>query len=85
MGHAMQPQEGLISKASAHFLMDHARPLASLAFVGKILLECKCGTFLLAKINDAKGKHTKGEIMMLRDKLIADCKAGHPYFDLYAD
>ena len=33
---------------------------------------------LMDKINDAKGKHTKGEIMMLRDKLIADCKAGHP-------
>ena len=33
---------------------------------------------LMAKINEAKGKHTKGQIMMLRDKLIADCKAGHP-------
>ena len=32
---------------------------------------------LLAKINDAKGKHTKGEIVMLRDKLIAGFKAGH--------
>ena len=30
---------------------------------------------LLAKINDAKGKHTKGEIVMLRDKLIASFKA----------
>ena len=33
---------------------------------------------LMDTINEAKGKHTKGEIMMLRDKLIADCKAGHP-------
>ena len=40
---------------------------------------------LLAKINDAKGKHPKGEIVMLRDKLIAGCKAGHPCIDLDAD
>ena len=39
----------------------------------------------LTKINDAKGKHTKGEIVMLRDKLIAGCKAGHPCIDLDAD
>ena len=35
----------------------------------------------MAKINDAKGKHTKGEIVMLRDKLIAGYKAGHPCID----
>ena len=40
---------------------------------------------LLAKINDAKGKHTKGEIVMLRDKLIAGCKAGHQCTDLDVD
>ena len=37
---------------------------------------------LMAKINDAKGKITKGEIVMLRDKLIAGCKAGHQRIDL---
>ena len=37
---------------------------------------------LLAKINDAKGKHTKGDIVMPRDKLIAGCKAGHQCIDL---
>ena len=36
----------------------------------------------MAKINDAKGKITKGEIVMLRDKLIAGCKAGHQRIDL---
>ena len=40
---------------------------------------------LLTKINDAKGKHTKGEIVMLRDQLIAGCKAGHPCIDIDAD
>ena len=30
---------------------------------------------LLAMVNDAKGKHTKGEIVMLRDKLIASSRA----------
>ena len=39
----------------------------------------------MAKINDAKGKHTKGELMMLVDKLIASCKAGQPCIDLDAD
>ena len=39
----------------------------------------------MTKINDAKGKHTKGEIVMLRDELIAGCKAGHPSSDLNAD
>ena len=40
---------------------------------------------LLTEINDAKGKHTKDEIVMLRDKLIAGCKAGHQCTDLNAD
>ena len=40
---------------------------------------------LMDKINQAKGKHTKGEIMMLRDELIAGCKAGHPCIALDAD
>ena len=70
MGHAMQPQEGLISKASAHFLMDHARKLASC----QESFGVQVWETLMAKINDAKGKITKGEIVMLRDKLMAGRK-----------
>ena len=33
---------------------------------------------LLKKINDESGEHTKGAMLMLRDELIASCKAGHP-------
>ena len=33
---------------------------------------------LLKKINDESGEHTKGAMLMLRDELIACCKAGHP-------
>ena len=33
---------------------------------------------LLKKINDECGQHTKEEIIVLRDELIASCKAGHP-------
>ena len=40
---------------------------------------------LMAKINDAKGKITKGEIVMLRDKLMEDFKAGHQCTDLFAN
>ena len=40
---------------------------------------------LMAKINDAKGKRTKGELVMLRDKLIASCKARQPCINLDAD
>ena len=37
---------------------------------------------LMTKINGAKGQLSKGDIVMLRDKLIAGCKAGHPCIDL---
>ena len=40
---------------------------------------------LLAKVNEAKGKLTKGEIVMLRDKLIAGFKSWHQCTDLFAD
>ena len=40
---------------------------------------------LLDKINNAKGKHTKGEIMFLCDKLISDCKSGRPCSSIDAD
>ena len=33
---------------------------------------------LLKKINDESGEHTKGEMLLLRDELIASCKAGNP-------
>jgi len=33
---------------------------------------------LLKNINDASGHHTKGAMLMLRDELIASCKAGLP-------
>ena len=33
---------------------------------------------LLKKINDESGDHTKGAMLMLRDELIASCKAGLP-------
>ena len=36
---------------------------------------------LMTKINGAKGQLSKGDIVMLRDKLIAGCKAGHPCID----
>ena len=56
-----------------------------LGFEDKASFAVEVWTTLMAKINDAKGKHTKGEIVMLRDKLIAGCKAGHPCIDLDAD
>ena len=40
---------------------------------------------MLAKINEAKGKITKGEIVMLKGKLIAHFKSGHKCTDLFAD
>ena len=39
---------------------------------------------LMTKINGAKGQLSKGDIVMLRDKLIASCRAGHPCIDLDA-
>ena len=33
---------------------------------------------LLKKINDERGEHTKGEMLMLRDELFASGKAGQP-------
>ena len=33
---------------------------------------------LLTKINGAKGQLSKGDIVALRNKLVASCKAGHP-------
>ena len=52
-----------------------------LGFCEKDFFGVQVWNTLLAKINDAKGKHTKGEIVMLRDKLIAGYKAGHPCID----
>ena len=40
---------------------------------------------LMARVNDAKGKHTKGELISLRDELIACCKAGQPCIAIDAD
>ena len=40
---------------------------------------------LMAKIKEANGKITKGEIVMLKGKLIADFKSGHKCTDLFAD
>ena len=56
-----------------------------LGFEEKASFGVEVWTTLIAKINDAKGKHTKGELMMLRDKLIASRKAGQPCINLDAD
>ena len=50
------------------------KTIGILGFVEKEHFGWKVWNTLLAKINDAKGKHTKGEIVMLRYKLIADWK-----------
>ena len=54
------------------------KTMGILGFYEKASFGVQVWQTLMDKINEAKGKHTKGEIMMLRDKLIADCKAGHP-------
>ena len=61
------------------------KTIGILGFCEKESFGAQVWNTLLAKINDAKGKHTKGEIVMLRDQLIARCKAGHPCIDLDAD
>ena len=33
---------------------------------------------LMKKLHDEGGEHTKGEMLLLRDELIACCKAGYP-------
>ena len=40
---------------------------------------------LKTKINGAKGQLSKGDIVLLRDELLARCRAGHPCIDLDAD
>ena len=61
------------------------KKIGILGFCEKTSFGVQVWKTLLAKINDAKGKHTKGEIVMLRDELIEGCKAGHPCIDLHAD
>ena len=61
------------------------KTIGILGFCEKELFGVQVWQTLLTTINDAKGKHTKGEIVMLRDQLIAGCKAGHPCIDIAAD
>ena len=54
------------------------KTIGILGFCGKEAFGVQVWQTLMDKINEAKGQHTKGEMIMLRYKLIADCKAGHP-------
>ena len=49
-----------------------------ISFYGQEPFGEKVWKALLKKMNDESGEHTKGEMLMLRDELIASCKAGHP-------
>jgi hypothetical protein len=51
------------------------KTIGILGFYEKASFGVQVWSTLLAKINDAKGKHTKGEVMLLRDELIAGFKA----------
>ena len=54
------------------------KPMGILGFYEQQLFGEEVWKALLKKINDESGEHTKGAMLMLRDELIASCKAGHP-------
>ena len=56
-----------------------------LGFEEKASFGVEVWTALMAKVNEEKGQLTKGELLLLRDKLIASCKAGQPCNNLNAD
>ena len=60
------------------------KTMGIIGFYGKESFGVQVWDTLMTKINGAKGQLSKGDIVMLRDKLIARCRAGHPCIDLDA-
>ena len=78
MGHPMHPQADLTFKENENLQLAQLKHWAFLAFYEQEPFGAQVWKAVLKKINYECGEHTKGEMLMLRDELIASCKAGHP-------